>query len=89
MRVPCNRISFKGFVIPSHPVMFQGEGNLFHRHMSLEDHPAGLEPHKAGSQTHDQRPVGGVFAAGSPRFSSEEGLEDAEHLLALVALIPA
>ena len=37
--------------------MFQGEHDLFHRHMPFEDHPTRIEQHKAGHEAQDQMPV--------------------------------
>src|SRR2546426_6545869 len=68
--------------------MFQGEHDLFHGHVPLEDHPARIEQHEARHQAQDQMPVVSVFGACLTRFSSEEVLEDAEHLFDPVALIP-
>jgi hypothetical protein len=72
-----------------HPMMFQGEHNLFHRHVSLEDHPTGIEQHEARHQAQDKMTVVGVFGTGLTSFSSEKVFEDAEQLFDPVALIPS
>jgi hypothetical protein len=34
--------------------MFQGENDLFHRHVALEDEPTRIEQRKARNQTQDK-----------------------------------
>ncbi len=68
--------------------MFQGEHDLFHRHMPFEDHPTRIEQHKAGHQAQDQMPVGGVFGSSLTGLSGSQVFQDAEHLLDPLSLIP-
>jgi len=71
-----------------HPVVCQGEYDLFHGHVPLEDHPTRIEQHKARPETQDQMPLVGVFGPGLTRLSGQQVLEDAAHLCNPVALIP-
>jgi hypothetical protein len=69
--------------------MLQREHHLFHRHVALEDEPTRIEQRKARDQTQDKMTVVGIFAAGLTDLGGQQVLEQTEHLLDPVALIPS
>src|SRR6266568_3388109 len=69
-------------------MVFQGEYDLFHCDVPLEEPPTRIEQHAARHETQDKMPLVGVFATSLTRLSGQQGLEDAAQLCNPVALIP-